>query len=78
MADPKSMYVSYGTHQLVSIELDQDVWNHLFHLEIVLHDLIDCLGGIVHHYIQVDFIWLFKLIITHRNLLTESALSPLV
>ena len=46
---------------LVCIQFDEENWNALLHLVIMLQDSKDSLRDIVHYYVEVDFIWLVAL-----------------
>ena len=58
MADALCVDVRDSAEQLVRIELDQDVWDHLLHLEVLLHDSVDSVGNIVHDHIQIHLVGL--------------------
>jgi hypothetical protein len=58
VAYAKCVNVGNRPHELVSIEFDKKRWNHLFHLEIVLHDFVDSLGDVVHDNVEIN---LFRL-----------------
>ena len=57
MADALGVNVCDRTQQLVGVQLDEQIWHHLFHFEILLHDAVSCVWNIVHDYIEIDFLW---------------------
>ena len=50
------MDVCDRSKQLVGVELDQKVRNLLFHLEVLLHDLIDGIWDEVHDHIEIHLL----------------------
>ena len=44
--------------QLVRVELHQQVWHHLLHLEVLFHDAVGGIRNVVHNDVEVDLIWL--------------------
>ena len=50
------MDICNSTKQLVRIEFDQKIRNHLLHLQVLLHDSIDCVRNIIHDYIQIHLV----------------------
>lgn len=70
VANSESMNVGNRPHQLVSIELDDQVRNHLLHFDVVLHDFVNRFGDEVHHHIQILLIRLVSVcvkILFHLN-----------
>ena len=61
VANTESVNVSEGPERLVSVQFDQDHWYLLLHLVVVLEDSEHSLRHVVHHNVQVDFIWLITL-----------------
>ena len=55
MADSLCVDVGNRSKQLVGVQLDKEVRDHLFHLEILLHDTVGGIRNEVHHHIQVYF-----------------------
>lgn len=58
MADALSMDIGNGSKQLVGVDLDQQVWDHLLHLQVLFHDTVCGIWDVVHHHIKVNFLWL--------------------
>ena len=56
MADALGVNVSDRAQKLVGVELDEQVWHHLLHFEILLHDAVRCVRDVVHHDIEIDFL----------------------
>ena len=56
MADTFSVNISDGPHQLIRVQLDDEVGYHLFHFEILFHDPIGSIRDIVHYHIEVHFV----------------------
>ena len=50
-----------GSHQLVGIQLDNQVWDLLLHFEILFHYSIGSVGNEVHDYIKIDFLGLISI-----------------
>ena len=63
VTDALCMDVSDTTEQLVRVNLDKDVWDHLLHLQVLLHDSVDCIRNIVHDHIQIHLVWLVTICI---------------
>ena len=58
-----SVDISNRSHKLVRIQFYNQIWNHLFHFEILFHHSISSIGNIIHYYIQIDFIRLISVCI---------------
>ena len=58
MADAFRVDVSYRAEKLVCIYLDDEVWHHLLHLQVLLHSAVGCVWNVVHHNVQVYLFWL--------------------
>ena len=58
MADALRVDVSNRAEELVCIYLDDEVWHHLFHLQVLLHSTVRCVWNVVHHNVQVYLFWL--------------------
>ena len=70
VADAFSVNVSDRAQQLVAVELDDQVWHHLLHLEVVLHYSVRSVLDVVHDNVQVDLVWLLAVGVeglTHLN-----------
>ena len=52
------MDIGEGSERLISIQLDQERWNGLLHLVVVLEHAIDRLRYVVHYHIQIYLILL--------------------
>lgn len=61
VANTEGVNVGEGPERLVCVQLDQDHWYLLLHLVVVLEDPEHGLWHVVHHDVQVDFIWLITL-----------------
>ena len=58
MADTLSVNIGDRPHQLIRIELDYQIGNHLLHFEVLLHDAIGCIRDVVHYDVEVDLVGL--------------------
>ena len=61
MTYTQGVNVSESPKRLVSVKLHQDHWHLLLHLVVMLQNSEHCFGHIVHHHVQVDFVWLIPL-----------------
>ena len=61
MADALCMDVGNRPHELIRVEFDYQIWNHLLHLEVLLHYSIGGIRNVVHHHIEVNLIGLFSI-----------------
>lgn len=59
MADAFGMDIGDGAQQLVGVELHEQVWHHLLHLQVLFHYAVRSVWDEVHDDIQVHF---FRLI----------------
>lgn len=55
------MNISQRFEGLISVEFDQNHWNRLLVFVVVLQNSKDCFGNVIHHDIQIDFIWFVSL-----------------
>ena len=60
MADALCMNVSNGPHELVRVQFDDNIWDLLLHLVVLLHHSVGSVRNVVHHNIQVHLIWLLS------------------
>lgn len=58
MCDAKCMNVSKRSAHLVGVEFDEEIWNVLLLLVVVLHHSVDGLGDVVHYHIKIKLILL--------------------
>ena len=58
MANSLSVNIGNAPHQLVRIELDNQIWDLLFHLVKLFHDSISSVWDIVHDHVEIHFIGL--------------------
>ena len=58
VANSLSVDIGDGSHQLVRVQLDDEVWHLLLHFMELLHYSICRVWNIVHHYVQVHLIGL--------------------
>lgn len=58
MANTFGMDVRNGPQKLVGIQLDNQRRHHLLHLQELLYNLVGRVGDVVHHNVQVQFVWL--------------------
>ena len=56
VADSFGVDVSNRAEQLVAVKLDNEIWHHLFHLEVVLHNAVCGVLDVIHDDIQVNFV----------------------
>ena len=56
VANSYSMNISYGSQQLIRVDFYQNIWYHLLHLKILLHNFVHSFRDIVHHNIQINLI----------------------
>ena len=56
MANAFSMNISNAPHQLVRIELDNQIWHLLLHLMKLFHYSISSVWNIVHDHVEVNLI----------------------
>lgn len=63
MADTLGVNIGDRPHQLIRIELDYQIGNHLLHFEVLLHDAIGCIRNVVHYDVEVDLIGLVAICI---------------
>ena len=56
MANSLSVNVSNRTQKLVRVELDNQSWDHLLNLEVLLHHAVGRVWDVVHHHVQVNFV----------------------
>ena len=51
VADALCVDVRNGAEQLVGVNLDEQVWDHLLHLQVLFHDTVGGIWDVVHHHI---------------------------
>ena len=56
MADSFCVNVRNATEHLVWVKLYEQIWYHLFHLEVLFHYSIAGVGNVVHYHIQIDLL----------------------
>ena len=56
MADTFGVNVRNATEHLVWVKLNEQIWYHLFHLEVLFHYPITGVRYVVHYYIQIDLL----------------------
>ena len=57
MTDSLSVNVGDRSEKLVGVDLDNKVWHHLFHLQVLLHYAVSRVRDVVHDYIEVNLVW---------------------
>jgi len=58
VADALGVDVGNGSEQLVGVHFDEQVGNHLLHLQVLFHDAVRRVGNEIHHYVQVHLLGL--------------------
>ena len=58
VADALGVDVRNRAQELVGVELDQEVRDHLLHLQVLLHHAVGRIRNVVHHHVQIHFVWL--------------------
>ena len=61
MADTFGVNVRNATEHLVRVKLDEQIWYHLFHLEVLFHYSVTGVGYVVHYHIQIDLLGLVSI-----------------
>lgn len=50
------MDISNRSEHLIGVEFDEKGWNHLLHLQVLLHHSVDSIRYEIHDDIEIDFI----------------------
>ena len=58
MTNTHRVDVSKGSEALISIDLNKKIWHRLFHFVVMFQNSVNGLWHVVHHDVQVDFIFL--------------------
>jgi hypothetical protein len=58
MADTFGVNIGDGSHKLIGVDFDYQIWHFLLHFVELFHHSIGCIRNVVHHNIQVNLIWL--------------------
>jgi hypothetical protein len=61
MTNTFCMNVCNRSHQLVWIQLYDQVWHHLLHFKVLFHYSVGCIRNIIHYNIQIHFIWFISI-----------------
>ena len=57
VADTHGMNICYGSQKLIRIYLYVDIWDVLLLLHVIFHDFVKSFRDMLHHNVQVNFIW---------------------
>ena len=66
MTDAECVDVGKCSEHLVGVEFDEEDWNTLLHFDVVLHNAVHSLRNVVHDDVQVHFIRLRPLALSHK------------
>ncbi len=61
MTNSFSMNVCNWSHQLIRVQFNNQIRNHLFHFQILFHHSICGIRNVVHYNIQINFIWFISI-----------------
>ena len=61
MTNSLSVNIGNRPHKLIRVQLYYQIWNHLLHLEVLLHHSICCIRNVVHNDVEVNLIRLFTI-----------------
>ena len=50
------MDVGDRTEELIGVELDKQGRHHLFHLDVLFHHAVECVGDEIHDHVEVDLL----------------------
>lgn len=61
VANTLGVNIGYGPHELVRVKLDNKVWHLLLHFVELLHYSISGVGDVIHHDVEVNFVWFISI-----------------
>ena len=60
MTDTLRVNICNRSEQLVRVDFDKQVRDHLLHLQILFHYPVGCIRDVVHDHIQINFVFLIS------------------
>ena len=58
MADAFRVDVGDRAQKLVRVDLDEQIWHHLFYFQVLFHHSVGSIRNVVHDDIKINLLWL--------------------